>query len=167
MIHESFHRFPGFEQRHVMVVNHIAVLIPRILLVSSLKCERSVNEIEIQILDSESVQTRFEGRFDALGPMIGVPQLYGDKNVCARAIPRAASPACSALPTSRSFPYRSAQSKCRNPASSASLVAVIVTAASGIKGPKPSAGIWPAPRLRGNFVIRRSEGTIIGIPPNP
>src|SRR5262245_65320737 len=46
-------------------------------------------------------------------------------------------PACNASPTSCSLRYRSAQSKCRNPASSASLVAVMVTARSGIRVPKP------------------------------
>jgi hypothetical protein len=43
-----------------------------------------VNEIEIQILEPESVQTRLESRFDAVGPVIGVPQLCGNKNVFAR-----------------------------------------------------------------------------------
>ena len=67
-----------------MVVKDIAVLIPRILLVPGLKCKWSVNEIEIQIVEPESVQTRLESRFDALGPVIGVPQLCGNKNVFAR-----------------------------------------------------------------------------------
>src|SRR6476660_5758013 len=83
-----------------------------------------------------------------------------------RAIPPAASPACNDLPTSRSFPYRSAQSKCRNPASSASLVAVIVRAASGIKVPKPSAGMWPAPWLSGILVILRAEDSVMVTPPS-
>src|SRR5215469_16653385 len=83
MIHERFHRFPGVEQSHIAVVKEIAVLIPRILLVPGLKCIWSVNEIEIQILEPESVQTRLESRFDALGPVIGVPQLCGNKNVFA------------------------------------------------------------------------------------
>jgi hypothetical protein len=43
-----------------------------------------VNEVEIQILEAESIQTRLESRFDALGPVIGVPQLCGDENVFAR-----------------------------------------------------------------------------------
>ena len=68
----------------LVVVNDIAVLIPRILIVPGLKCKWSVNEIEIQILEPESVQTRLESRFDALGPVIGVPQLCGNKNVFAR-----------------------------------------------------------------------------------
>src|ERR1700733_454715 len=76
-----------------------------------------------------------------------------------RAIPPAASPACKASPTSRSFRYRSAQSKCRNPASTAPLVALIVVAASAIRVPNPSAGIWPAPWLSGILVFRKSEGS--------
>src|SRR5712664_603900 len=84
MIHETFHRFPGVEQSHAAVVKDIAVFIPRILLVSWLKRKRSVNEIEIQVLEPESIQTRLESRFDALGPVIGVPQLCGNKDVFAR-----------------------------------------------------------------------------------
>jgi hypothetical protein len=43
-----------------------------------------VNEIEIEIFEPESVQTRLESGFDALGPVIGVPQFCGNKNVFAR-----------------------------------------------------------------------------------
>src|SRR3984957_20619969 len=74
----------------------------------------------------------------------------------------AASPACNASPTSRSFRYRSAQSKCRNPASSASLVAVTVTAGSGIRVPNPSAGMWLVPLLSAIFFIRKSEVSATG-----
>src|ERR1700756_5097234 len=84
MIHQTFHRLPGVEQSHVVVVKDIAVLIPRILVVPGLKRKWSVNEIEIQICEPESVQTRLESRLDALGPMIGVPQFCGHKNVFAR-----------------------------------------------------------------------------------
>src|SRR5580704_5690742 len=84
MIHETFHRFPSVEQSHAVVVKDIAVLIPRILLVPGLKCKWSVNEIEIQILKPEPVQARLESRFDALGPVIRIPQLCGNKNVFAR-----------------------------------------------------------------------------------
>src|SRR4029077_19943807 len=84
MIHETFHRFPCVEQSHVVVVKDIAVLIPRILLVPGSKCKWGVNEIEIQILEPKSDQTRLESRFDAFGPVIGIPQFCGDKNVFAR-----------------------------------------------------------------------------------
>src|SRR5271170_6682500 len=84
MVHETFQRFPGVEQSHAVVVKDIAVLIPRVLVVAGLKCKWSVNEIQIQILEPESLQTRLESRFDALGPVIGVPQLCSNKNVFAR-----------------------------------------------------------------------------------
>ncbi len=163
LVHETFHCSPGIEQSHSFVVDDIAVLIPWVLLVPRLKCKRSVNEVEIQISEPESFQTRLEGRFDALGPMIGVPQLCGNENVFARD-PPAASPACNASPTSRSFRYRSAQSKCRNPAASASLVVVMVSAGSGIRVPQPSAGIWPLPLLSAILVSRRSEDPVMGTP---
>ena len=83
MIHETFHRFPSVEQSHVVVVKHIAVLIPRILVVPGLKCKWSMNEIEIHTVEPEPIQTRLESRFDALGPAIGVPQLCGNKNAFA------------------------------------------------------------------------------------
>jgi hypothetical protein len=44
----------------------------------------SVTEIEIQIVASKSVQTRFERSFYALRPMIGLPQLRGNKDVFTR-----------------------------------------------------------------------------------
>src|SRR6201999_2471151 len=83
-VHETLHRPPGVEQSHAAVVNDIAVLISRILLVPRLKRKWSVKEIEIQIIEPESVQPRLESRFDTLGPMIGVPQLCGNKNVITR-----------------------------------------------------------------------------------
>ena len=82
-VHETFHCSPGIEQSYSVVVDDIAVLIPRILLVPRLKRKWSVNEIEIQIVEPESVQTRLEGRFDALRPMIGVPQLRGNEDLFA------------------------------------------------------------------------------------
>src|SRR5450755_764292 len=84
MVHETLHRPPGLEQSHPAVVKDIAVLIPRVLLVPRLKRKWSVTEIEIQIGEPESLQTPLESRFDALGPMISVPQLCGDKDVFTR-----------------------------------------------------------------------------------
>src|ERR1700723_1803263 len=84
MVYETLHRPPRVEQSHAAVVKDIAVLISRILFLPRLKRKGSVNEVEIQIVEPESVQTRLESRFDALGPMIGVPQLCGNKDVFTR-----------------------------------------------------------------------------------
>src|SRR5580704_896855 len=84
MVHETFHCSPGVEQSHSVVIDDIAVLIPRILLIARLECIGSVNEVEIHIVDTESVETRLEGQFDTFWPMVGVPQLRGNKNVFAR-----------------------------------------------------------------------------------
>src|ERR1700722_19462769 len=115
-VHETFHCPPRVKQSHAAIVEDIAVLIPRILLVPRLKRKRSVNEIEIQIVEPESVQTRLESRFDTLGAVIGVPQFCGDEDAFARD-PSNGETCSRASPTSRSLRYRSAQSKCRNPAS--------------------------------------------------
>src|SRR5271166_7091175 len=85
MIHEIFHRFPSVEQSHAAVVKDISALIPRIRVVPGLKRKWRVTKIEIEILELESFQTRLESRFDAFGPVIGIPQLGGNKNVFARA----------------------------------------------------------------------------------
>src|SRR5512146_520654 len=84
MINQAFHRLPGVEQSYVVIVKDVAVLIPRVLVVARLKCKWSMNEIEIHILQPESIQARLERRFDALGPVIGVPQLCGNTKIFAR-----------------------------------------------------------------------------------
>src|SRR5271168_558818 len=84
MVHEGLERLPGIKQSHAGVVKDFAVLISRILLVPRLKRKRSVNEIEIRIVEAESLQTRLESGLDALGPMIGVPQLCRNKDVFTR-----------------------------------------------------------------------------------
>ncbi|MDR6409017.1 UNVERIFIED_ORG: hypothetical protein ABIC62_003326 [Burkholderia sp. 1595] len=47
-----------------------------------------MNQIEIQIVESKPGKTRIESRFNALGPVIGVPQLRGHENLLARNVPR-------------------------------------------------------------------------------
>ena len=54
------------------------------MLLPRLKRKWSVNEVEIQIVEPESVKTRLESRFHALGPMIGIPQFCRDEDVLAR-----------------------------------------------------------------------------------
>jgi hypothetical protein len=62
MVHQILHRPPGVEQSYALVVKDIAVLIPRTLLVAWLECKRSVNQVEIQIVKPESVQTGLKSR---------------------------------------------------------------------------------------------------------
>lgn len=71
------------KQRHSVVVNDVAVLIAWIVLVSGLKCKGSVDKVKVQVVEPESLETRLECRGDAFGPMVGVPQLRGDKNILA------------------------------------------------------------------------------------
>jgi hypothetical protein len=66
VVHKTFHCSPGVEQSHAVVIDDIAVLILRILFIARLKCIGSVNEVEIQILDTESVETRLESRFEEI-----------------------------------------------------------------------------------------------------
>jgi hypothetical protein len=42
-----------------------------------------VNKVKIQIVEADSFQARLESGFDALGPMISVPQLCGNKDAFA------------------------------------------------------------------------------------
>src|SRR6185369_11110531 len=83
-VYETLHRPPSIEQSDAAIVDDIAVLISRILVVARLKRKWSVNEVEIQIVEAESFQTRFEGRLHAFRPMIGVPQFCCDEDILAR-----------------------------------------------------------------------------------
>src|ERR1700722_4582351 len=83
-VHKTLHCPPGIEQSHAVVVNDIAVLIAWIRLVPGLEGKGSVNEIEIQIVQSESGETSLESRLHALWPMICVPQLCRNKNIFTR-----------------------------------------------------------------------------------
>jgi len=78
---EGFEGSPGVQKGDFVVVDDIAVLIARVLLVAGLKGVRSVNEVEIEIAEPETFETRIEGRLDALGTMIEVPQFCSDENV--------------------------------------------------------------------------------------
>ena len=164
MVHQTLQCSPGIEQSHSVVIDDIAVLIARVLFVSRLKCKRSVNEIEVQILELESVQARLESRFDTLGPMIGVPQLRGHKDVFARDPPSGTFlPATPRLPRARfRIAPHNRSVEIRLPART--LVAVMVSAGSGIRVPKPSAGMWPLPLLSGILVSRRSGDSVMVTP---
>jgi hypothetical protein len=114
-IHEVFHCSPCIEQSHAIVVNDIAVAIPRVLVVAGLKCKWSVNEIEIQIAKPKSVQTGFESGPNALGPVIAVPQLCGNEDVFPRN-------SCSRAPGVQRLAY----------------LALVPVSLSAIEVPKPS-----------------------------
>src|SRR3974390_2445129 len=87
MIDEAFQGSPGVEQSHAVIVEKIAGLISRILVVPGLKREWSVNEVEIQILQTEPLSARRESWFDALRPVIVVPEFCGDEEIFALNLP--------------------------------------------------------------------------------
>jgi len=87
-VNKSFHRPPRVEQGHAVVINYITVFISRILIIPGLECERSMNEIEIQIGELESIQTCEECRFHALRSMIRIPQFCRHEDVLARQVLR-------------------------------------------------------------------------------
>ncbi len=90
-----------------------------------------------------------------------IPRFCGDENVFARDPSTGVLPATPCLPHTRSrIVPRNRSFEIRLPVRLWSQLSSRL--ASGIKVPKPSAGIWPAPRLSGILVIRRSEDSIIG-----
>src|SRR6476646_7384920 len=76
----ALERPPCVQQRHPLVINHIAVLIPRVLLVRGLERKGGVDEIEIDEVELEFLETGLEGGFDAFRTMIVVPELRSDKH---------------------------------------------------------------------------------------
>jgi hypothetical protein len=46
-----------------------------------------MDEIEIEVVELEFLEACLEGRFDALGPMIGVPEFRGDKYILPLGLP--------------------------------------------------------------------------------
>jgi hypothetical protein len=83
LINKFFHGFPRLEQSHAVVVYHITVLIPWILIIAGLECERGVNEIKIEPGESQSVHARLACWLNALGPVIGIPKFCRDEQVLA------------------------------------------------------------------------------------
>ena len=84
VVNETFHSPPCVDGSHAFVVKNIAVFIPRVQVVARPKRKRSVNEVEIHETDSEPVPTRLKRRLNMLRPMIGIPQLCGDKDILPR-----------------------------------------------------------------------------------
>lgn len=73
VLHQFLHRVPGFGESHAVIVKQVVVFIPGILIVSWLKRKWSVDEIKIQVIEPESVQTRLERWPNTLRPVIVVP----------------------------------------------------------------------------------------------
>src|SRR5205823_12396825 len=69
---------PCIQQGHPFVINHIAVRVPWVLLVSRLEGKGGVDEIEIDVVELEFLETRLDGGCDAFRSMIVVPVLRGD-----------------------------------------------------------------------------------------
>jgi hypothetical protein len=84
VVNETFHGPPCVGESHAFVVKNVAVFIPRVQVVSRSKRKWSVNEVEIHETDSEPVPTRLERRLNTFRPMVGVPQLRGDKDILPR-----------------------------------------------------------------------------------
>ncbi len=129
-----------------------------------LKCKRSVNKVKIEIFEPESVQTCLKGRFDAFGPMIGVPQLCGNENIFAR-------DPCSGKSCLQRLAYLAliSVSLCTIEVSKSGRERISGRGSGlgwvGNQGPQPSAGIWPLPLLSAILVSRRSEDPVMGTPP--
>jgi len=80
---ERLHRAPRLGQGDAVVVDHLTILVSRILVVARPECERRVDQIAVGIVDLKPAKTRFESRPDALRAMIGIPQLRGNEHVLA------------------------------------------------------------------------------------
>jgi len=72
------------------------------LLVSGLESEGGVDEIEIEILELEFLETCLKAGFDALGTMICVPE-FRMQQTSSRLIFPALNTSCIASPTSSQF----------------------------------------------------------------
>src|SRR6516225_4912775 len=66
----------------------MAVHIPRVLLVPGLEGKGGVDEVEIDVVELEFLETGLEGGFDALRTMIVIPELRGDEHFLPLDLPR-------------------------------------------------------------------------------
>ena len=73
VVHEALQRPPRLHQRNARIIDHLTVLVPRVLLVAGLKGKGGVDDIAIDIVELQSPAARIEGRLDPLRTMIGVP----------------------------------------------------------------------------------------------
>ena len=110
-----------------------------------------MDEIEIDVVELESLETGLEGRFDALWTMIGVPELRGDKHIlaldlsCLEHLLHRFADLLFISVTFRRVERTKSHFQRRLGRGS-------VATGSGIRVPKPRAGIAPDPLFRANFV---------------
>jgi hypothetical protein len=94
----------------------------------------------------EFLQACLEGRLDALGPMIGVPEFRGDEHFLPFDLP-CLEDLLHGFADLFLGPVTFRSVERAKPCSSAATVAFLVAMGSGISVPKPSAGIAPASLL--------------------
>ena len=105
VVDESFEGTPSVEESGFGIVDDVAVFVARVLVVAGLEGEGRVDEVEVEVGELKAGEAGFEGGFDAVGTVIGVPEFCGDEDVLAGDGPRAAArPSWRAMPTSRSLP---------------------------------------------------------------
>src|SRR6478736_5471013 len=72
-LHEALERSPRLDQRHPGIIDYLAALVPRVLLVAGSKAKWGMDEITIDIVDLQSPAAGVKGGLDPLRTMIGVP----------------------------------------------------------------------------------------------
>jgi hypothetical protein len=83
VVDESFESAPGVEESGFGIVDDVAVFVARVLVVAGLEGEGRVDEIEVEVGELKASEAGFEGGFDAVGTVIGVPKFCGDEDVLA------------------------------------------------------------------------------------
>ena len=73
VINQALECLPGLDQRHSAIIDHLTVLVPRVLLVAGLEGEGCMDEVAIDMIDLQSPAARVKGGLDPLRAMIGVP----------------------------------------------------------------------------------------------
>src|SRR5271166_789366 len=74
-------RAPGLRERHPRIVDHLALPVPRVLLIARPEGKGGVDEITIDIVELEPPAARLKCGFDPLRTMIVVPQLRRNEDV--------------------------------------------------------------------------------------
>src|SRR6202011_1844723 len=61
LVHQALQCLPGLHQCHPRVIDNLAALVPRVLLVARLEGKGGMDEIAIDMIELESLTTRLEG----------------------------------------------------------------------------------------------------------